>query len=63
MRTIYLLIYEFQLLIDSGADVNAIYRGAGNVVQTPLDCALLKGYRSTAKFLQLHGGELTKYTV
>lgn len=44
------------MLIDFGADVNSIYRLPGNVVQTPLDCALNKGYRSTAKFLQLHGG-------
>lgn len=44
------------MLIDFGADVNSIYRGPGNVVQTPLDCALHKGLRSTAKYLQLHGG-------
>lgn len=45
-----------QMLIDFGADVNSIYRLPGNVVQTPLDCALSKGFRSTAKYLQLHGG-------
>lgn len=45
-----------QMLIDFGADINSIYRLPGNVVQTPLDCALNKGHRSTAKFLQLHGG-------
>lgn len=44
------------MLIDFGADVNSIYRLPGNVVQTPLDSALSKGHRSTAKFLQLHGG-------
>lgn len=44
------------MLIDFGADINSIYRLPGNVVQTPLDCALSKGHRSTAKFLQLHGG-------
>lgn len=44
------------MLIDFGADINAIFRLPGNVVQTPLDCALNKGHRSTAKFLQLHGG-------
>lgn len=44
------------MLIDFGADINSIYRLPGNVVQTPLDCALNKGHRSTAKFLQLHGG-------
>lgn len=45
-----------QMLIDFGADINSIYRMPGNVVQTPLDCALGKGFRSTAKYLQLHGG-------
>lgn len=44
------------MLIDFGADINSIYRLPGNVVQTPLDCALSKGFRSTAKYLQLHGG-------
>lgn len=44
------------MLIDFGADINSVYRLPGNVVQTPLDCALSKGYRSTAKYLQLHGG-------
>lgn len=45
-----------KMLIDYGADVNSIYRTMRNVVLTPLDCALQKGHRSTAKFLQLHGG-------
>lgn len=45
-----------QMLIDFGADINSIYRSPGNVVQTPLDCAMSKGFRSTAKYLQLHGG-------
>lgn len=44
------------MLIDFGADINSIYRLPGHIVQTPLDCALNKGHRSTAKFLQLHGG-------
>lgn len=44
------------MLIDFGADINSIYRLPGNIVQTPLDCALNKGHRTTAKFLQLHGG-------
>lgn len=44
------------MLLDYGADVNSIYRLPGNIVQTPLDCALNKGHRSTAKYLQLHGG-------
>jgi len=44
------------MLIEAGADVNAVYRNAKNVVKTPLDCALQKGFRSTAKFIQMHGG-------
>lgn len=44
------------MLLDYGADINSIYRTARNVVMTPLDCSLQKGLRSTAKFLQLHGG-------
>lgn len=44
------------MLIDFGADINSVYRLPGNIVQTPLDCALSKGHRSTAKFLQLQGG-------
>jgi ankyrin repeat protein len=43
-------------LIELGADVNAVYRNAKNVVKTPLDCALQKGFRSTAKFIQTHEG-------
>jgi hypothetical protein len=45
-----------KMLIEMGADVNAVYRNAKNVVKTPLDCALQKGYRSTAKYIQMHGG-------
>uniref|UniRef100_A0A1B0CJG5 Protein phosphatase 1 regulatory subunit 12a bactrocera oleae n=1 Tax=Lutzomyia longipalpis TaxID=7200 RepID=A0A1B0CJG5_LUTLO len=45
-----------KMLLDFGADVNSIYRTSRNVVMTPLDCALQKGFRSTAKFLQMHGG-------
>lgn len=45
-----------KMLIESGADVNAVYRNAKNVVKTPLDCALVKGFRSTAKFVQMHEG-------
>lgn len=44
------------MLLDQGSDINSIYRTPRNVVMTPLDCALQKGFRSTAKFLQLHGG-------
>lgn len=44
------------MLLDQGADVNSIYRSPRNVVMTPLDCSLNKGFRSTAKFLQLHSG-------
>ncbi|KAG5672825.1 hypothetical protein PVAND_002915 [Polypedilum vanderplanki] len=45
-----------KMLIEMGADVNAVYRNAKNVVKTPLDCALQKGFRSTAKYIQMHGG-------
>lgn len=48
--------FLFQMLLDYGADINSIYRTARNVVMTPIDCSLQKGLRSTAKFLQLHGG-------
>lgn len=44
------------MLIDLGADVNAICRTSNNMIQTPLDCALHKGYRSIAKYLQANGG-------
>lgn len=43
-------------LIEMGADTNAVYRNVKNVVKTPLDCALQKGFRSTAKFIQSHEG-------
>lgn len=45
-----------KILLDLGAHVNSIYRTARNVVMTPLDCALHKGFRSTAKFIQMQGG-------
>ncbi|KAL7023364.1 hypothetical protein ACKWTF_012569 [Chironomus riparius] len=45
-----------KMLIEMGADVNAVYRNTKNVVKTPLDCALQKGFRTTAKFIQMHGG-------
>lgn len=45
-----------KMLIEMGADVNAVYRNVKNVVKTPLDCALQKGFRSTAKYIQLHEG-------
>lgn len=45
-----------KLLLDYKADVNAVYRNNKGVVTTPLDCALQRGHRSTAKFLQSHGG-------
>uniref|UniRef100_A0A1I8MW53 Uncharacterized protein n=1 Tax=Musca domestica TaxID=7370 RepID=A0A1I8MW53_MUSDO len=44
-----------KLLIDYGADINAVYRNSKGIVITPLDCSLQKGHRSTAKFLQSHG--------
>lgn len=45
-----------KMLIEKGADVNAVYRNVKNVVKTPLDCALQKGFRTTAKFIQTHEG-------
>lgn len=45
-----------KMLIEMAADVNAVYRNNKNVVKTPLDCALQKGFRSTAKYIQMHGG-------
>ena len=45
-----------KMLIEMGADVNAVYRNNKNVVKTPLDCALQKGFRTTAKYIQTHGG-------
>ncbi|XP_034488531.1 ankycorbin [Drosophila innubila] len=46
-----------KLLLDYGGDVNALYRNSRGIVLTPLDCALQRGHRSTAKFLQSHGGQ------
>lgn len=45
-----------KMLLDYGADINSIYRNSKGIVMTPLDCALQKGYRSIAKFLQSNGG-------
>lgn len=36
--------------------MNSICRTPRNIVLTPLDCALQKGFRGAAKFLQVHGG-------
>ncbi|EDW68267.2 LOW QUALITY PROTEIN: uncharacterized protein Dvir_GJ24619 [Drosophila virilis] len=46
-----------KLLLDHGGDVNALYRNSRGLVLTPLDCALQRGHRSTAKFLQSQGGQ------
>lgn len=43
-------------MLDSGAQVNPVLRTSKNAFMTPLDCALQRGFRSTAKYLQLHGG-------
>lgn len=43
------------MLIELGAEINII-SNISNVSQTPLDCALQKGYRSIAKYLQANGG-------
>ncbi|KAG5891757.1 hypothetical protein JTB14_012491 [Gonioctena quinquepunctata] len=45
-----------KILLDAGAQINPVLRTSKNVFMTPLDCALQRGFRSTAKFLQLHGG-------
>lgn len=45
-----------RMLIDKGAEINAVYRNMKNVVKTPLDCAMQKGFRTTAKFIQSHSG-------
>ncbi|XP_072930007.1 uncharacterized protein [Epargyreus clarus] len=45
-----------RLLLDRGADVNPVARSSKNEPLTPLDCATTRGHRSTAKYLQMHGG-------
>ncbi|XP_026477862.1 ankycorbin-like [Ctenocephalides felis] len=45
-----------KILLDHGAVVNPLYRTTRDVMVTPLDCALHKGNKSTAKYLQIHGG-------
>lgn len=44
------------MLVDLGAEVNSICTPTPNNAQTPLDCALQKGYRSIAKYFQAIGG-------
>lgn len=48
--------FYLQILLDHGANVNAVMRTSKNILMTPLDCALKNGFRSTAKYLQLNGG-------
>lgn len=45
-----------RLLLDRGAEVNPIARSSKNEPLTPLDCAASRGHRSTAKYIQMHGG-------
>ncbi|XP_023940015.2 ankyrin repeat domain-containing protein 12 [Bicyclus anynana] len=45
-----------RLLLDRGAEVNPVARSSKNEPLTPLDCAASRGHRSTAKYLQMHGG-------
>ncbi|KAJ2944770.1 hypothetical protein O0L34_g1659 [Tuta absoluta] len=45
-----------RLLLDRGAEVNPVARSSKNEPITPLDCATVRGHRSTAKYLQMHGG-------
>lgn len=42
--------------MDRGAEVNSIARSSKNEPLTPLDCAASRGHRSTAKYIQMHGG-------
>lgn len=44
-----------KVLMDWGLEVNPLMRAKGSQILTPLDAALLKGYRETAKFLLLNG--------
>lgn len=45
-----------RLLLDRGAEVNPVARSSKNEPLTPLDCATTRGHRSTAKYIQMHGG-------
>ncbi|XP_028032620.1 protein phosphatase 1 regulatory subunit 12A [Bombyx mandarina] len=45
-----------RLLLDRGVDVNLVARSSKNEPITALDCATSRGHRSTAKYLQMHGG-------
>lgn len=45
-----------RLLLDRGAEVNPVARSSRNEPLTPLDCAASRGHRSTAKYIQMHGG-------
>lgn len=45
-----------RLLLDRGAEVSPVARSSKNEPLTPLDCATSRGHRSTAKYLQMHGG-------
>lgn len=45
-----------RLLLDRGAEVNPVARSSKNEPLTPLDCAASRGHRSTAKYIQMHGG-------
>ncbi|XP_052562273.1 inversin isoform X1 [Culex pipiens pallens] len=46
-----------KLLLELGAEINNLYRpNSKSAPLTPLDYALAKGFRSTAKFLQMQGG-------
>lgn len=45
-----------RLLLDRGAEINPVARSSKNEPLTPLDCAASRGHRSTAKYIQMHGG-------
>lgn len=49
-------LYLPKVLLDAGSLVNPVMRTGKGLLATPLDAALHKGHRGTAKYLQLHGG-------
>jgi hypothetical protein len=55
---LYIVTFNFQILMDNKADINAIMRNSKGQLMTPLDAALYRGNRGCAKYIQLHGGIL-----
>ena len=50
-----------KLMIDHGGFVNPIMRNARGHLLTPLDAALHRGHRGTAKYLQVRKTDLTHF--